>query len=547
MLLGDWCMSIWNAPSRTLVLAKDPIGARNLFYSVGKEQIAWCTILDPLVLIARRMLTLCEEYVAGSYFFFPSARLTPFSEILQVPPASFVQLTTDAQEVHKYWKFDPKQQIRYRSDAEYEEHFRTVFARAVKRRLRSHTPVLAELSGGMDSSAIVCMADGLIAKESAEVPRLDTVSYYDDSEPNWNEKPYFSAVERRRGRIGCHIDVGHRESLLGRFGGEEFAATPFSQGGNREQSAKTLQACMQAQGNRVLLSGIGGDEVLGGSPDPLPELRNLLVTLRLRILAHQLKLWALEKRKPWLHLFLDSLRGFLPSRLGSLGKQKGPVPWLDPSFVRRNWAAIAGYPSAIKPWGPMPAFQDNLAVIHSLERQLASTPLPCHPACEIRYPFLDRELLEFLCAIPREQVVRPGERRALMRRSLVGIVPTEILGRKRKAFVARAPMVALAAAWPELVEMAAHLVSGALGIVNPKMLKEALCAAHQGRETLTIPMTRTVAMELWLRTMRSSNILLPEPHLAAPAAPRSPKHRARNALWMSQALGSGEQTSGGAS
>ena len=60
----------------------------------------------------------------------------------------------------------------------------------------------------MDSSSIVCVADTIIAQGTYEVPRLDTLSYYSDSEPNWNERPYFTKVEEKRGRTGCHIDVG---------------------------------------------------------------------------------------------------------------------------------------------------------------------------------------------------------------------------------------------------------------------------------------------------------------------------------------------------
>ena len=47
----------------------------------------------------------------------------------------------------------------------------------------------------MDSSSIVCVADDVIAQERAQTIRLDTISYYDDSEPNWNERPYFTKVE----------------------------------------------------------------------------------------------------------------------------------------------------------------------------------------------------------------------------------------------------------------------------------------------------------------------------------------------------------------
>ena len=55
-------------------------------------------------------------------------------------------------------------------------------AKAVQRSLRSDRPILAELSGGMDSSSIVCMADTVIARGAAETPRLDTISWFDDSD-----------------------------------------------------------------------------------------------------------------------------------------------------------------------------------------------------------------------------------------------------------------------------------------------------------------------------------------------------------------------------
>src|SRR5205807_1259080 len=160
--------------------------------------------------------------------FFPAAHLTPYVGIHSVPPASSVLIGPGRHMVSKYWDFDPKKRICYRIDGEYEEHFRGVFGEAVGRRLRSDNPILAELSGGMDSSSIVCMADTIIARGVAETPRLDTVSYYDDSEPNWNERPYFEKVEQKRGRTGCHIDAVPQQSLTFGRPSDRFAATPGS-------------------------------------------------------------------------------------------------------------------------------------------------------------------------------------------------------------------------------------------------------------------------------------------------------------------------------
>src|SRR5436309_9702594 len=139
---------------------------------------------------------------------YPAVHLTPCVDIHSVPPSSWVLLRPGSHTGSKYWDFDPGKNIRYRTDCEYEEQFRTVFAQAVERKVRSDRPVLAELSGGRDSSSIVCMADTVIARGEAECPRLDTISYYDDSEPNWNERPYFTKVEEKRDRAGFHINVG---------------------------------------------------------------------------------------------------------------------------------------------------------------------------------------------------------------------------------------------------------------------------------------------------------------------------------------------------
>ena len=120
----------------------------------------------------------------------------------------------------------------------------------------------------------------------------------------------------------------------------------------------------------MVLSGIGGDEVMGGVPTPIPELEDLLAGARLRSLAHQLKAWALEKRKPWFHLFFEAARGFLPPALVGVPKHMHPAPWLSAKFARRNWEALTGYPSRVKLFSASPSFQENLGTLEALQRQL---------------------------------------------------------------------------------------------------------------------------------------------------------------------------------
>jgi asparagine synthase (glutamine-hydrolysing) len=505
-LVGDWALSIWDAESHSLTLAKDPIGTRQLYYSINKDQVTWSTILEPLLLFAGKTFALCEEYIAGWFSFFPAAHLTPYIGVHSVPPSSSVFIRIGNQTITKYWDFDPLKQIRYHTDAEYEEHFRAVFDEAVRRRLRSDSPILAELSGGMDSSSIVCMADNIIAHGATETPRLDTISYYNDSEPNWNERPYFIKVEEKRGRAGFHIDMS-QESFEFALDNDHFAATPTSGVGPPSEASRQIEACIASQGNRVVLSGTGGDEFNGGVPTPLPELQDLLARGHFRILAHQLKSWALNKRKPWFHLLFEAVRGFLPPTLVGVPKYKRPAPWFNPAFVNRNRAALTGYDARTKLCGPLPSFQGNAATLDVLRRQIACSTLSLDPLHEKRYPYLDRGLLEFLCAIPAEQLVRPGQRRSLMRRALTGIVPDELLHRKRKAFVSRSPRMAIEAAWQNLLRDGQHMLTNSLGITDSKKFVEALQNTQQGAEVLIIPLMRTLGIELWLRSLATRHVV----------------------------------------
>jgi asparagine synthase (glutamine-hydrolysing) len=414
-------------------------------------------------------------------------------------------LARGTQKVTKFWDFDPAKSTRYRTDAEYEEHFRDVFAQAVRRRLRCDSPVLAELSGGMDSSSIVCMADE-IARHEPGARRVETVSYYDDSEPNWNEQPYFSKVEEKRGRTGCHIAIKPQPLFDGQYSNSSIGLTPNSLSRDDDTNQPFIEF-MNSHRIRVLLSGIGGDEVTGGVPTPTPELANLLARGRFHALARQLKLWALNKRRPWIHLLVEVLRELFPSVLGVAGHTSS-APWLNPAFANRHRLALRGYDCGLNVFGALPSFQENLRVLDGLRRQLGCVLLPREPLYERRYPYLDRDLLEFLYAVPREQVVRPGQLRSLMRRALVGIVPREVLERRRKAYVARGPAVALSVEWPSIREVTERMVASSIGIVNAPGYRDFLRKARDGEEVPILLLMRTLDIECWLRNLNRNGLLM---------------------------------------
>lgn len=504
-LIGDWAVSIWNPRDRSLTLAKDFLGSRQLYYSVEKDQVTWCTILDPLVLFAGRSLKIEQEYIAGWLTLFPAAHLTPYEGIHSVPACSLLRLTKGAQAARRYWNFEPKT-ICYRSDREYEEHFRIVFANSVRRRLRCPSPVLAELSGGMDSSAIVCMADDLSRRGLTETPRVETISYYDDSEPNWDERPYFARVEQKRGRVGCHIDVGTQSPLEFHRGEDSFGLTPGS-AFSCDAVSNQFAACLTSRGHRVVLSGIGGDEVTGGVPTPMPELADLLARGQLKKLSHQLRIWALQKRQPWYLLLLEAGKEFFPVGLFGIPKHRQPPTWLSPTFTNRYSNALLGYESRLKLFGTLPSFQVNLNTVDALRRQLMCTALPSRPSYERRYPYLDRSLLEFLFAIPQEQLLRPGQRRSLMRRALAGIVPDEILNRRRKAYVSKGLMNSISAQWEQLNKVGDPLVCSAFGVVESESMVDALQRVVRDAEAPTLALMRALTMESWLRAALKRGVL----------------------------------------
>jgi asparagine synthase (glutamine-hydrolysing) len=513
-LVGDWALSIWNPRNRSLLLVKDPAGTRQLYYSLDELEVNWSTILDPLVLFARKPWKLDQEYLAGCFSFFPAVHLTPYADIHSVPPSCFVRIQTRRSRIEKYWDFDSTKKIRYASDHEYEEHFRVLFAEAVRRRLRSDHPVLAELSGGMDSSAIVCMADALVGRGDASACEIDTVSYYDDFEPDWNERPFFSKVEEQRGRTGLHIDVSLRAGAATPCTTGRVRTSPGSEG-EPSESRKKLHAFMAAHGHRVLLSGFGGDEVLGGVPVPTSELADRLSRMEVGRLAQGLKLWALYQRKPWFHLFWETVRRFLPAILAGHPEHLRPAPWLNPAFVARHRLALTGYETRLRWFGPLPTFQENVATADALRRQLGFDALPVEPTYEKRYPFLDRDLLEFLFAVPREQLLRPGERRSLMRRALVGVVPAEVLNRKRKAFLVRRPLIGIPEQFASLTEELESLITVSLGIVDPSALRTELQKARAGREISAVALLHTLGIEVWLRNLVHSGLLKPSTLLRA--------------------------------
>ncbi len=501
--IGDWAITVWNPQEKELILARDYIGIRQLFYYPTPRQVVWCTHLAPLALCGDRF-TVCDEYIAGYLGFHPDAHLTPYKEIHSVPPGKFVQLRRTQTTVHTYWTFKKQLRTRYKTDSEYEEQYRRLFRQAVRRRLRATSPVLADLSGGFDSSSMVCMADDILAKEEVKGQHLDTFSYYDSTEPHEDDFAHLVKVADKRGKVGFRVDLkGSGDSLS--FECLTFSATPGF--GVRTEVKAAMSDILHEHQYRVMLSGLGGDEMNGQPLNPRIQMADLITELRLGELAKQLVAWSLLIRKmPLIYLFFQTLLQFLPGSVrAQLMAQGRPELWIHPGFARAQQISARQIQHMKGLLFVRPSVRDAIQTINCLAQQLTYA----RPSVlEKRYPYLDQNFVEFLTTIPLDQLLRPGQRRFLMRRALADLIPTEVLHRKTKASAARCYCVTLDKHWREVEHMFLCPISSRLGYVSRERIHEALLAMKNGHVPANyIRLLRALCLEIWLRDAQARGVI----------------------------------------
>jgi asparagine synthase (glutamine-hydrolysing) len=502
LLRGDWALAIWNSQEQELVLARDYIGVKPLFYYCNGSRILWCSHLAPLALCGPRF-RLCDEYIAGYLAFHPDAHLTPYREVLSVAPASFVHIRNGQVTKCCYWTPVLSHAAHHRSDRDYEEHFLHLLQQAVRRRLRTDSPALAELSGGLDSSSIVCVADQLIANGAADVPRLDTFSYYDSNEPGEDDRFHFSIVEEKRRRTGFSVDLrGDGDSLSLEV--STFKATPGFD--CRAEIKRAISEITQANDFRVMLCGLGGDEVNGQTFDPRVQLADLLAQFRYREFIHLLLAWSLRMRQPCVQVLLQTLVKFLPSSIEARMVSRGrPEPWIQRSFAT-NYHMSARQIEAIEgDWLRRPRERDTMQTICTLSRQLTHRP---PSLLEQRYPFLDQDVVEFLATVPVEQLLRPGQRRSLMKRALADLLPSEIATRTTKTSAGRCYARALSKHWDVIEELLEHPLLTRLGYVERDSMYHALWGMKAGQIPRNfLRLLKALALELWLQDVAKRGLI----------------------------------------
>ena len=501
-LIGDFCLALRDEHLEKLYLVRDVVGTRTLYFHADGNRVCWSTHLSPLLHVFHLPLEIEEEYIAGQLTRAPEPGLTPYKNIHAVKPGHVFTFSHDGRMIERrYWSLYPSSEIRYRRDEQYVEHFLHEFRESVRCRLRSDGPVFAELSGGLDSSSIVCIADQILATERVQAPRLETVSQVFRECPTSDERKFIRLVEQQRG-INSHYIFEDEHRMLAPLPDDFDIVTP-----NPAMLAlnylKGMREAMRENNARVLMSGQGGDELLGSNYSAYPEVADHLRSLKLALLNRRLRDWSSALNKPYIQLLLKSaLLPLLPRGVQTLFKRgTGRVlpPWFAPEFIKR--ANLSERNLGVKDvFGfRLPSERDQSAGFISMVRGISLGSRSEQTDIDITYPYLHRPLVEFLQAVPIEQLLRPGENRSLMRRAMRGILPDKIAERKTKGNPEEVIDRALMREWARLRPIFENARVCARGYIDQRRLLAALDRARHGCERLSSPLLATVCLELWLR------------------------------------------------
>jgi len=504
-LIGDFCLALWDARLKVLHLVRDVIGTRTLNFQTSSSRVIWSTELPALLAVSGISREINEEYLAGFLTSRPETGLTPYKNIYAVKPGYVVTISHIGRlEESRYWGLDPNKEIRYKADKEFEEHFLHELANSVKCRLRSDRPVFAELSGGLDSSSIVCMADQIMKSGEAQTPKLETVSFVYDEASRCDERKYIRCVEEKRGQTGYHL----REDdfrVLAPLASKHFITSIPNPLNAFAEYHTALRELMREKGARVLLTGNGGDQLLNSTADPSPELGDLLVQCKFRLLHNRLQAWGKALKKPYLGiLWQNAVMPTLPRKLQSICKTDSKFKLLElfnHEFTQRvslrdrmlGQSDVFGF--------RYPSQRDQSTAFLSIVRFVSAGYRQEQENIEISFPYLHRPLVEFLQAIPFEQRLRPGETRSIMRRAARDLLPTEVAKRKGKANPAEALLRGVSREYPRLRLILADARVCALGYVDSDALLRALDRAKYAADSSSLAITGVISLEFWLRAL----------------------------------------------
>ncbi|MCI0558899.1 MAG: asparagine synthase-related protein [Nitrososphaera sp.] len=502
-IIGDFAFALWDGRNHKLLCARDALGIKPLFYSLKGGVLCIATeaqqILHHPIISNEFDEVKIADFLAGNL---SEESRTYFKEICRLPAAHCLIASAGDVRIERYWDIDPAKQIAYERDEEYADHFLELFQRVVADHLRSHTPAISiMMSGGLDSSSIAAVAHQDLHHSSRRLIAHSLV--YNELKPN-DERAYIQAIEKK---LDIAVNYVSNDNLV--FFGDLSKLDLDSPYIGWESTVDRLLYASREQGARILLHGVGGDELLAGTPlvyyDQLQRgrivaLKTLAQDTRLhnRSFLRVLYSWYFKPRLP------IPLRQIIKRR-GRRRKSSLP-PWISVDLATRT--NLCSRLSTRFPIRYQSAAQQRIyesALIHievqreplfQLQRQAARLSM------EIRFPMLDRRLYEFVLSIPPDQLWRNGFSKYLLRRAMHGILPEEIRLRYDKTLYRDVINNCLQKESQAIEQLLANPLSAKLGYVDiPKLfdnMKQHLANPNDDAQMLGWLM-RAVYLEIWLK------------------------------------------------
>lgn len=442
-LLGDFAFAIWDQSQQRLFLARDHFGVKPLYYYCDRRVFAFATEIKALLALPEIPKRLNKAKVADYLAsLFDNKAITFYEEILRLPPAQFLAVTPADVKRHPYWALDPHRELHLASDEDYAEALRSHFETAVSCRLRSVFPVGAFLSGGLDSSAIACVARNRLLHQNQ--PALKTFSAIFDSLPQCDELEYIDSVVAQ-GHIDAHYIPADQLTPLADLEktlwhqDEAFAAPNLFM-------HQGIYRAAQGQQVRTLLDGFDGDTTISHG---LPYLSEMAREGRWVALLQGLRGVSKTFNTPlnmllWRYLWKQGLRPRAPKRVQRLGnrlhrKLSDPAPvtlrlqeeFVDSVSLRDRVRQLNAERQKTRTAREAHSYELSSGVL-PFAMEITDRAAAAHHIAP-SFPFFDKRLVEFCVAIPPEQKIHKGWTRLVMRRAMNNILPTKVQWRPGKS------------------------------------------------------------------------------------------------------------------
>ena len=431
-LHGEFAALIWDGSTGTLVAARDPLGIRPLYY--GAQGACLALGSDPEQLLASRLISgeLDDDSVVDHLMWtFTDAERSFFRNIRRVPGGHFLVANTDGFAIREYHR-PISSEVSFGAPEECRAEFLRLFSQSVRRRISSSAPVVAHLSGGLDSTAIVSVADRILADAPELCPGfVAAAAVY----PGLvcDEQRFVRAVERHV-RVPVETWDGTdtpRDEL-----DDVFLSAPIGRftyiGGTQGDTD-----IARAKGGSVVLSGVGGDQV--GVPDGAFE--DAIATMRWGDARAMLRKMSGSATEIAMRTVSRLARAAAPgwswlrtaNALVQHVREERPrwmTGWARSHFQggarrRRSHGALRSQVQRLR-WSNLTSPRFSLVVEYIQQHALRN-------GMEVRFPFRDAQLISFILSIPSSYWPPPGPGERIHREALGDVLPPEIARRRGKA------------------------------------------------------------------------------------------------------------------